>query len=346
MADRQVINGSWGEGGGQLVRMAVAFSAVTGTPIRITHIRAGRSKPGLQPQHLAAVGAVAQLCDAGVEGLDRGSSTLDFTPRPLHGGDLTIDVGTAGSVTLVLQALLPAALASRHRVTATIHGGTDVSNAPGWDYFQQVHRPLLANMGGAVVATLVRRGYYPKGGGLVRVEIPPCDGLRALQCTERGELTALRGIVHRTADLPDHISRRIATAIENKLQILPGPIVEAQTVEADSPGVGLTLWAETATTRLGACAVGAPGVPAEKVAGSAADSLVEELSAGTCFDFTMGDQILPYLALAKGESVLRVRDMGAHAETCEWLLKILVGVDFIEEEEGQTALLRCKPPAG
>src|SRR5581483_110163 len=168
------IDGSYGEGGGQLLRNAVALAAVTGRAIAVRHIRARRSKPGLAPQHLAAVRAVATLCGAHVEGLELRSQALGFTPGALRGGDYQFDIGTAGCAVLVLQALLPAMVASGCSVAVAVTGGTDVRQAPSIDYFAHVLLPLLERMGVAARFELIRRGYYPRGGGEIRIRVAPC----------------------------------------------------------------------------------------------------------------------------------------------------------------------------
>jgi RNA 3'-phosphate cyclase len=174
------IDGAHGEGGGQLLRTAAALSVVTGRPVRIGQIRAGRDRPGLAPQHLAAVKALAALCGAQVEGLALRWLELTFVPGLVRSGEYEFDVGTAASIALVLQALLPAAIASGEAFSFAIHGGTEVRAAPPMDYLGHVLVPLLAKMGARVSIELVRRGYYPRGGGEVRVAVAACSGLQPL----------------------------------------------------------------------------------------------------------------------------------------------------------------------
>ena len=157
------IDGSHGEGGGQLLRTAVALAAITGRRLTIDNIRAKREKPGLAPQHVAAVRAVGAVCDAAIDGLAPGSTALTFDPGRLRGGDFRVDVGTAGSVTLVLQALLPAVAAGGAPATLVVHGGTDVRAAPPLDYFRAVTLPLLARLGVPTRLEVRRRGYFPRG---------------------------------------------------------------------------------------------------------------------------------------------------------------------------------------
>jgi RNA 3'-phosphate cyclase len=205
------VDGSYGEGGGQLVRTAVALAALTGSALRLAGVRAKRAKPGLAPQHLAAVRAVAALCRARCEGLELGSTAFSFEPhaRPA-GGELRVDVGTAGSVTLVLQALLPILFAARNPSRVAVTGGTDVRQAPSWDYFRRVLLPLLGRMGLRASASCARRGYYPRGGGEVALEVEPGEP-QALAFEKRFKPWQVSGEAH-VANLPLTIAERMRAA--------------------------------------------------------------------------------------------------------------------------------------
>ncbi|MCS7099566.1 MAG: RNA 3'-terminal phosphate cyclase, partial [Sulfolobales archaeon] len=169
------IDGSFGEGGGQILRTAVALSAITGTDIRVVNIRARRPEPGLKRQHLTGILAAAEMCNAVVEGAQVGSTEVVFKPGSIRGGEYRFDVGTAGSVTLVLQTLLPIAAFADSPVAIEVSGGTDVPWSPPVDYLRYVVKPHLERLGYAFGVELVRRGHYPRGGGLVRVSVdrPP-----------------------------------------------------------------------------------------------------------------------------------------------------------------------------
>ena len=179
------IDGSYGEGGGQLLRTSVVLAAITGLPVHMYNIRAKRSNPGLAPQHLTAVKAVAALCNAQTEGVEVKSQEIIFRPGPLRGGEYDFPVGTAGSVTLVLQAALPAAMACGEKLRMRISGGTDVRAAPPLDYFRYVLLPLVYSMGARAKIEVLLRGYYPRGGGKVVVDVEPCLPLRPLIRTHR-----------------------------------------------------------------------------------------------------------------------------------------------------------------
>src|SRR5271157_4709150 len=176
------------EGGGQIVRTTIALSALTGKPIKLTKIRDKRPNPGLQAQHVVAVKAVGAICNAETTGLTQGSQELTFTPHGHVAGRWSFDVGTAGSIPLILQALMPAAAYAPSDVTLDLTGGTDVRWSPTIDYLRLIHLPLLQSMGYRAIIQLQRRGHYPKGGGHVTITINPPRYLKAITLLDRGEL--------------------------------------------------------------------------------------------------------------------------------------------------------------
>ena len=325
------IDGRYGEGGGQLVRTAVALAAITGTAVTITNVRARRANPGLAAQHLTAVSAVATLCDAEVDGLALKTQHLAFRPRRLRGGDFQFNVGTAGSVTLVLQALLPAMIHSGERMRVRIIGGTDIKAAPPFDYFQHVLLALLGKMGARVRGELLRRGYYPRGGGEVAVVVDP-GTLHALQLDCTPKLKALYGNAH-VANLPGHIVERMRSAAIAPLQKLgvSEPTIKTQVLGSDQAygqGGAIVLWAETEHSVLGAGRVAQRGVRAEQLGTEAGAELAADLGAGVALDIHASDQLLIYLALAGGASRVSVRALSSHAQTTIWLIEQFLPVRF------------------
>ena len=316
------IDGSHGEGGGQLVRMSCALSALTGRPVRLNNVRARRAPPGLAPQHLAAVQAVAQLCNAETEGLALRTREFTFHPGPIRGGDYRFDVGTAGSITLVLQAVLPVALAAPAASCLHIIGGTDVKAAPPFDYFRYVFVPLLQRIGLDIRATLVRRGYYPRGGGEVEVRVQP--GRPApLALDAPGALQELAGIAH-VANLPAHIVERMQHTATRILSEHGNARIQTQLLghaEAIGAGGAIVLWARMADALLGGSEVAQRGRPAERIAEHAAYALREELRAGATLDLHAADQLLIYLALAGKPAHFTARAYGPHAQTTGWLIE-------------------------
>jgi RNA 3'-phosphate cyclase len=342
---RLAIDGAHGEGGGQVVRTAVALAAIAGQPIDVTSIRARRDTPGLGAQHVAAVRAVAAICDAEVEGLAVGASAFAFTPHGLHGGDYRFDVGTAGSVSLVLQALLPVMLSCRERYRVSIIGGTDVPLAPPIDYMRWVLLPLLARMGARVDLEVRRRGYYPRGGGEVRVT---CRGneLRPLILGTPGTLAVVSGSAH-VAGMAASVAERMRRAAAERLRLggLKPVQIEARALgqdEATGSGGAIVAVAETDMTRLGAAWVAERGVRAEEIGEAVGGQLSADLLNGAAVDVHAADQLLVYLALAGGGG-FTVRTVSSHAATGMWLIEQFLPVRFSIEERGRLARVTVTP---
>ena len=339
------IDGSHGEGGGQLLRMAVALAAITGQALRVGNVRAKRSNPGLAPQHLAAVKAVAALCGAEAEGLQVRSPEVVFHPHRLRGGEFQFDVGTAGSVTLVLQAVLPVALVCAERVVMRITGGTDVRDSPPLDYFRCVFLPLLLLMGGRVSLEVARRGYFPRGGGEIRVEVQAGATLRPLVMETRGALREIGGIAH-TANLPAHITARMARAAQQALPPVPAPQIEQQLLawpQAIGQGGAIVLWALSEGGVLGAAATAQRAVPAERLGDEAGRALRAEIESGATLDVHAADQLLVYAALANGLSRFTARTLSSHARTTMWLIEHFLPIEFDAAQAGPLWRVDCRP---
>lgn len=339
------IDGSYGEGGGQLLRTAVALAAITGQALHIQNVRARRSHPGLAPQHLAAVKSVAALCGAEVEGLQLKSQEMVFHPARLRGGEFQFDVGTAGSITLVLQAVLPVALMGPERLVMEIRGGTEVRAAPPLDYFRHVFLPLLSLMGGRVSLHVVRRGYFPRGGGEVRVEVEPGARLRPLVLETQGALSEVRGIAH-VSNLPAHITARMVRAAQEALPPVPAPHIEQQLLawpQAIGQGGAIVLWAHCGNGVLGSAATAQRGVPAERLGEEAGGALRAEIESGATLDVHAADQMLVYAALANGPSHFTSRTLSSHASTTMWLIEHFLPVEFGAVRTGPLWHVDCRP---
>jgi len=317
------IDGSHGEGGGQVTRLAIALAAMTGRPLRLTRIRARRAKPGLRAQHLAAVRAVAALCGGGLDGDVIGSAELHFRPGRIRGGAYRFDVGTAGSTALVLQAALPVALRAGVASALTITGGTDVPKAPPLDYLRLVFLPLLHHMGARVELQVVRRGYYPRGGGEVQVRVAGGARLMPLRLPEPGAVQEILGVAH-VANLPAHIAERMCAAARESLGGL-GPTQMTTEVLGEAAAVGqggaIVLVARHETSRLGAATVAERGVPAERLGRAVGHELRMDLDSGAAVDIHAADQLLVYAAQATGPSVFTVRSITPHTATVMWLVE-------------------------
>lgn len=324
------IDGSHGEGGGQLVRNAAALSAVTGTPVRIRDVRAKRKNPGLAAQHVAALHTLADLANAEVSGLELGSQEIVVKPGTVRGGRFRAEVGTAGSVALVLQACLPVALRAPDPVEILVTGGTDVRWAPPADYVRHVFLPLLARMGGTVEFEVERRGYYPRGGGEVRAKVQPVDAFRPLLVEPPGDLRGVQGIAH-VGNLPEHVAQRMKKAALRQLVAVAKAKITSTALSADGavgPGGSIVLWTEHVNTVLGASALAERGKPAEQLGESAAKDLASDLKAGVSLDIHASDQVLIYAALADGPSEFSAHEVSSHAATTMWLLEKFLPVRF------------------
>ena len=330
------LDGSYGEGGGQLVRTAVALSAITGRPVAIRNVRANRDKPGLAPQHVAAVRAVAALAGASLEGVELRSRSIRFSPRALAGERFRFDVGTAGSVTLLLQALLPVMIACGKPCHAEIIGGTDVRMAPPLDYFREVLLALLARMGAQVRLEVRRRGYYPRGGGDVLVSVSPSP-LRPAAFDAPGALQGVSGLAH-VANLPEHIATRMRASALERLAPLRGVTADIACRvlgpdDAIGQGGAIVAWAHTGGTVLGAGRVAERGVRAEALGEAAGQELAADLAAGATADVHAADQLLVYFALAGG-GALTTRALSPHARTCIWLIEQFLPVRYEVSQAG------------
>lgn len=334
------VDGSYGEGGGQILRMAVALSALKGIPIRVTRIRSGRSDPGLAAQHVTAVQSVAQLCNAELEGLEIGSSEISFRPGSIAAGRFSFDVGTAGSITLVLQACLPVALSAAGPVQIRLIGGTDVRWSPPVDYCSRVFLPLLRRCGGHIDLILHRRGYYPRGGGAVEVLTRPTPKWDPIDLSSRGPIHAIRGISH-VSNLSPEIPKRIKHAAMRRLHGLGKTTIEERVYSGDEAigqGGAIVLWAEAENVVLGSAILAERGKPSERVGEEAASLLRADLETDATMDVHASDQMLVYLALADGPSTFLVREVSNHLRTMAWLIRMLT--DREVTWEGQRSLWR------
>lgn len=322
------IDGSYGEGGGQILRTSLSLAAITGRSLRIDNIRAGRQKPGLSAQHLTAVRAAATICNALVQGDTIGSITLEFIPRSsTQAGKYTFDVtearegGSAGAVTLVLQTiLLPLALASGDS-SVTLRGGTHVSFSPSFTYIEQVYLPVLQQMGVQAEAKLNAWGWYPQGGGEVELEVSGSSKLSGINLLERGDLLQVRGLAVVT-QLPSHIPQRLASRAENLLaQADIEASIQPLRAQGVAPGAGLFLRAEYKHCRAGFGALGRVGLPAEKVAAIACEELLQFDRTGAPVDEHLADQLLLPAALATYESQYRVAKVSKHLTTNAWVIE-------------------------
>jgi RNA 3'-terminal phosphate cyclase (ATP) len=335
-----VLDGSYGEGGGQILRTALSLSALGGQPVRITDIRAHRPQPGLKAQHLTAVRALAQITRAEVAGAELGSRDLIFRPREPRSGSYLFDVaektGSAGSVTLLAQALLPVLLRGTGPSALVLRGGTHVLWSPPAHYLLYVFLPALAELGAKVAMTIDRWGWYPRGGGEVRLEIAPAATLKGLDWRRPPEPSSLKAI-SAASRLPEHVGRRQAGRLKERLgEALP---VELLQVSSLDPGSFVMVW----EPRAGFAALGARGKPAEQVADEAADACLTFTERRAGVDRHLADQIALFLALAAGPSTISTEAVTSHLLTNVWVIEQFLGPTFqVRGNLGEKGEISCR----
>jgi RNA 3'-terminal phosphate cyclase (ATP) len=319
------LDGGHLEAGGQIVRTGVGLSCVTGKPVRIKNIRKGRPVPGLKAQHLKGIEAAARLFSADVKGLKIGSKEIEFRPKEIGGDSLFIDIGTAGSVTLVLQTLMIPAVVAEKELAFEITGGTHVSWSPTTGYFRHVFCEFLGKMGVNVESETAAYGFYPKGGGKVKVLIRP-GNLRPLSLTERGKHVFTEAWSCASQDLAKgRVAERQIESAEKTLGMLKKT---HKYVPSVSTGSAITLASFFGNCFLGTSATGERGKSAETVGKEAASMMKHYHDSDACLDEWMTDQILPYLALASGKSEVSVTKVTQHAKTNMAVIEKFLDADF------------------
>ncbi|MHA1409072.1 MAG: RNA 3'-terminal phosphate cyclase [Candidatus Odinarchaeia archaeon] len=329
------IDGGIGEGGGQILRTAIAISSLTLKPLKIVNIRKNRPNPGLRPQHLTTIKVLAEFTKAETIGLSIGSTELYFKPTRKIPLSKSFNIGTAGSLSLLLQAITPFCISLSKPIKLDLIGGTNVKWSPPIDYIQRVLIPLLEKMGIKFTVELVRRGFYPKGGGKIRVLFNPVKKIKPVVLPMHQKIKHIGGVSY-ASNLPAHVIHRQSTSAKITLEksgILDNTgyidIVEEKPVSTLSPGSGILLYAILEEGGiLGSDALGERGIKAEKVGEKAARSLVEQLKTGATVDKNMADMILPYMAFSSGRSVIYAPELTSHAKTNIHVLESILDVKF------------------
>jgi len=340
------IDGSMGEGGGQVLRTSLALAILSRQELHITHIRARRAKPGLMAQHLKSVEAAAQVCRATVEGAAIGSQTLTFRPGELHAGRYHFEIGTAGSTSLVLQTVFIPLCMAGGTSTLTLTGGTHVPWSPCFEYLSLQWLPYLQQMGFNAGLTLEQAGFYPPGRGRIRAVIHPTGHVTPLTINARGALQRIQGI-SAAANLDHEITRRQKLQVLRRLEPRCRE-TKIKTCEVPSPvkGTYVILLAVFDGSRACYSALGARGKPAERVADEAVDGLVEFLATDGAVDQYLADQLLLPMALAPGISQFRTSSITQHlltnAEIIRYFLPVVIE---IQGELGQPGWVRVSCPS-
>lgn len=320
------IDGRRGEGGGQVLRSALAFSAFTGQAFTIHHIRGGRSKPGLRHQHLAAVRLVQSLCGAEISPVEVGASELVFRPGPLRGGRHEVDVGTAGSVTLLTQASLVPALMAGEPVELRLRGGTDVPKSPPLDFLTSTVLPYFERLG-TVAWEVERRGFMPAGGGTLILQVQGHRGRRgALDLTERADPEAIEGqAVASEALRSARVAERLAETVEEELGVSPRVSYQP----SDSPGAVLTLWGRSGDVRLAVGGLGRRGLSSERLAGQIIRRWNQQVAASEPVGEYLADQLVPLLALGGGTMLCQT--ISLHCQTNMEICSLFTGTKFHQD---------------
>lgn len=331
------VDGSHGEGGGQILRTSLSLSALTGRPVEIVRIRAGRSRPGLQPQHLASVKAAASLCAARLEGTEIGSVRLRFAPQaPPTPGVYHFAIGTAGATALVLQTVLPPLAFAPGTSRVTVTGGTHVSHAPAADYLERVYLPTLARHGLAASLLSPKAGFFPKGGGEVNAEVAGSAAPQPVTLVERGSLLTLTALVT-TSGLPPTVAERGIACVRQEVGRLPVEL-SIETREAPSVGAGaaVLLVAECEGGLAGFSAVGERGKRMEAVAEEACRAFKDWWETGAACEEHLADQLVLPMALTAGESRWTASRVTEHLRTVLWVVPQFLPVEaaLVENADG------------
>ncbi len=327
------IDGGQKSGSGTLLRLSVALASIIGEPLHIYNIRKKRSEPGLRPQHLESVLTAAKLCDADVRGAYVGSKELWFEPRKIRGGELYAEIGTAGSIPMLIMTVLPICIFAEKNVTLKISkGGTDVRHSPTINYLKHVYLRILGKMGLRAQIEVKKYGYYPKGMGEVILRTQPCRELKPIRLEEFGEIKTIGGISVCTFLANRRVAERQAREAERILRSR-GLNPEIRVVNDFSnplqKGSSLVLWAETDKgVLIGSDSIGEIGKTSERVAWEAVRGLLEEIDARATVDVHMADMLVPYVALANNESTYLTRTISDHLESNIWLTEKILGVKF------------------
>lgn len=330
MEDLLAIPGDYLEGGGQVLRTTLALSCILQRPVRIYNIRARRPNPGLQAQHLAVIRALKELTSAKVEGFFLGSKEIEFYPNRIKSLYLDIDIKTAGSIGLLLQALIPVGVFSEEGVFLDIRGGTTGKFAIPIEYYPAVIIPTLKKIGVEVELEIIKRGYYPKGGGQVKVKIFSKREFKLLDLIQQGNPREIQGISHAHMELKKKnvAERQKEILIKMLSKDFSCPInIVCEYVDAQCLGSGVVVWLKTDTEAiLGADAIGEVKKTAEEVGQEAGLKLIDEFRSGAVVDRHLADNLIIWLSFAGGR--FKTSQITLHTQTNIWLLEMILGIKF------------------
>ena len=333
------VDGNQKSGSGTILRLSIAMAAILKEPLHIRNIRLKRPEPGLRPQHLESVLTAAKLCNADIEGVSLGSRELWFYPSEIVGGRTEAEIGTAGSIPMLLITVLPICAFAKNPVILHISkGGTDVSHSPTISYLSHVFFPVLGKMGMKASLKVHKYGYYPRGMGEVSIETHPPPKLTPLRLEEFGSLQALEGLSVCTFLADRRVAERQAETASNLLSSRGYHSAISVVNDFSNPlqkGSSLTLWARTETgVLLGGDAIGELRKTSETVGREATENLLREIEAKATVDVHLADMLVPYMALAEEECAFLTRSMTDHLETNIWLAQEILNVEFKTSRAG------------
>ncbi|MFH1237291.1 MAG: RNA 3'-terminal phosphate cyclase [Candidatus Aenigmatarchaeota archaeon] len=339
-----VIPGEYGSGSGTIVRLATAFSALTGKPIKITDIRAKRPNPGLRHQHLETLRAIAKLSGAKLKGDEVGSKEIEFTPKKIKSGTIDVAIETAGSIGLLTYAVMIPAICASGKTILRIKGGSTASLwAPPVYYMENVLLPTLAKMGIEAKFTINKHGFFPKGGADVVFEISPAKKIAPIVMKDAGDVETITGLSIASNDLKSrNVAERQIAGYRRIIRKEKGVEIKPSYVSAASTGSAFVVWARTTTgCILSGDHVGEEKKPAEVAGEEAAFKLKEEIDYGSTVGFQLADQLIPFMALACGKSEILVPELTEHVKTNIWLCEKFLGSKFVTKENGEHFRVSC-----
>lgn len=339
------IDGSQKSGSGTILRVSIALSCILGESLHIYNIRKKRRQPGLRPQHLEAVLTAAKICNAKMRGASMGSQEIWFEPEEIEGGEINAEIGTAGSIPMLVMTVLPLCFFAKKPVELHISkGGTDVMHSPTINYLRHVLFPILNSMELKASIDVHNYGYYPKGMGKATLRVQPCNKINPIRLEKFGKVKEINGISvctflanRRVAERQAKEAKRLLTALNFNLEV---QIVN----DFSNPlqkGSSLTLWAKTSTgATLGGDAIGEIRKSSETVAREAVSNLMDEINSKATVDVHLADMLVPYVSLAKDASSYLTRDLTDHLESNIWLVSKILGVDIQAIKEDNLYLVK------
>ncbi len=326
------VDGSFGEGGGQILRTSITLSTHLGVPVEIVNIRKNRKYPGLMPQHLTAVKACQSICSGQTEGAEINSERLFFKPGKVKAGKYSFNVAefkrSAGSATLIFQTVLLPLLFARKESMVTIQGGTHVPWSPPANYIRQIFLPVLGRLGCQTFFKIRKWGWYPEGGGEIQCRIKPLRQLKSCQFNQRGKLRRIQGL-SAVSNVGNNVAERQAKSCQKALRVLKLR-ADIKTHEVAGPGKGSLcfLSAEFERVRAGFTTLGEKGLSAEKVGAATVEELEAFLGKKVCLDTHLADQLLPYVALIGERIEMNVSRITKHLLTNLWVVKKFLPIDY------------------